>query len=95
MNCSQVYGCLRTFFYTNPVSTKDISKTDAIIIMLIKLYSYMFVDFLCYDDACHLKRFATNPQRSKLTHVATVISKLNIVVDKIHFCWAHRPMVPY
>ena len=45
----------------------------------------MFVDFLCYDDACHLKKFATNPRRSKLTDVATTISNLSIVVDKMHF----------
>lgn len=97
---AQVYGSLHTYFYTNPVSTKDISKIHATNIITIRSYSYMFVGFLCYDDACHLKRFATNPQRSTLTDVATVISGLNIVVDKMHFAghidpWCHANCNPH
>lgn len=37
---AQVYGCLHTFFYTNPLSTKDISMKDS---ALLKYVS----EFLC------------------------------------------------
>ena len=34
---AQVYGSLHTYFYTNPVSTKDISKIRELIILLYQL----------------------------------------------------------
>ena len=45
-------------------------------------------------------RFATNPQRNKLTNMATIISNLNIVVDKMHFAghidtWCHANCNPH
>ena len=46
---------------------------------------YSLIDTICYDDACHLKKFATNPKRCNLTDVASVIAKKNIVCDRFHF----------
>ncbi|CAB4006023.1 Hypothetical predicted protein [Paramuricea clavata] len=40
---------------------------------------------ICYDDACHLKRFAMNPKRCSLTPTATLISTRDIVCDRFHF----------
>ena len=45
---AQVYGC-----YTNPSSTKDISKEIFLKYMQLVQLIHTFVDFLCYDDACH------------------------------------------
>ena len=43
------------------------------------------IEFICYDDGCHLKRFAQNPIRSNITSTAKKISDTNIVIDKFHF----------
>lgn len=40
---------------------------------------------ICYDDACHLKRFVQNPLRSKNTKIAEKLNRLEIVCDKFHF----------
>lgn len=40
---------------------------------------------LCYDDGCHLRKYSRNPLRAKLTDVATIMSRWNIVIDKMHF----------
>ena len=40
--------------------------------------------FVCYDDACHLRRYACNPKRCDLTESTMLLSKLEIVVDKMH-----------
>ena len=41
--------------------------------------------FICYDDGCHLKKYACNPDRAKLTQTSQKIASTNIVVDKLHF----------
>ena len=43
------------------------------------------IGFVCYDDGCHLKRYACNPTRGTCTPTAERLSSLNIVVDKMHF----------
>lgn len=40
---------------------------------------------ICYDDACHLLRYAQNPKRRTLTNTSERISNMEIVVDKFHF----------
>ena len=42
------------------------------------------LEFICYDDGCHLRKFARNPVRNNLTPASTLLSKLEIVVDKMH-----------
>lgn len=49
------------------------------------MYLLIFLATICYDDACHLKRFAENPVRSSLSAVATEIVGKNIVCDRFHF----------
>ena len=40
---------------------------------------------LCYDDACHLKKFSQNPVRSDLTVTAKKMKGMKMVCDKFHF----------
>jgi len=49
--------------------------------MLLHPYS----EFICYDDGCHLRKYATNSCRSNLTATTTLLSQLEIVIDKMHF----------
>ena len=55
---------------------------------------------VCYDDGCHLRRYARNPIRSKLSIATTKLASLNIVIDKLHFTghidsWCHANCNPY
>ena len=42
-------------------------------------------EFLCYDDGCHVRKFANNPVRSTLTDTTKRIAAMEIVIDKMHF----------
>ncbi len=44
----------------------------------------MYIDYICYDDGCHLRKFARNPSRKDLTQTAKELATLEIVVDKMH-----------
>ena len=44
-----------------------------------------FLELICYDDGCHLRRYARKPSRQNLTTPTTTsLSSLEIVVDKMH-----------
>ena len=43
------------------------------------------LDFLCYDDGCHLRKFANNPVRSTLTDTTKRIAVMEKFIDKMHF----------
>ena len=56
--------------------------------------------YFCYDDACHLKKYACNKQRKDVTPTSKRISMLTIVVDKFHFRrhvdrWCRENCNPY
>ena len=40
--------------------------------------------YICYDDGCHLRRFAQNLSRKDLTPTTNKIASIEIVVDKMH-----------
>lgn len=40
--------------------------------------------YICYDDGCHLSKYATNPCRRDLTPITQAISQMSIVIDKMH-----------
>jgi len=44
----------------------------------------IFIGFICYDDACHLKRFARNPVRADLTEQSKQLASVEMVVDRMH-----------
>lgn len=51
-------------------------------------------EFVCYDDGCHLRRFARNPSRAHLTPIAAKLANTEIVIDKMHMAghtdaWCH------
>ncbi|XP_044168316.1 uncharacterized protein LOC122952504 [Acropora millepora] len=43
------------------------------------------IDRICYDDACHLKKYCMNPKRKCLTAVAERLANMDMVIDKMHF----------
>jgi hypothetical protein len=56
--------------------------------------------YICYDDGCHLKKYACNPVRANKTPTATRIASMNIVIDKFHFrghidAWCRRNCDPH
>ena len=48
-------------------------------VLILIMYS---AGYICYDDGCHLWRFAQNPSRKDLT--TNKIASIDIVVDKMH-----------
>ena len=63
------------------------------------LHYSILTGFLCYDDGCHLKKFACNSRRKDSTNTSKWISSMNIVVDKLHFRghtdkWCHENCNP-
>ena len=52
---------------------------------MIQFISLFFVlEYICYDDGCHLRKFARNPCRSDITPTAKKLASLEIVIDKLH-----------
>ena len=45
--------------------------------------SFLHIEFICYDDACHLKKFSQNPIRT-VTPEAKVLANIEMVVDRMH-----------
>jgi hypothetical protein len=43
------------------------------------------ISTVCYDDACHLVKYATNSVRSTLTATAKRMAEMSYVVDRMHF----------
>lgn len=41
-------------------------------------------EFLCYDDGCHLRKYARNDKRKDMTPTTNFLAQLEIVVDKMH-----------
>ena len=46
--------------------------------------NFVIVEYICYDDGCHLKKYADNKCRSDLTPISRLLSNVTIVVDKMH-----------
>ncbi|KXJ06830.1 uncharacterized protein LOC114576501 [Exaiptasia diaphana] len=46
--------------------------------------SFKMLEYLVYDDACHLRKYAQNPIRSELTEQTKTLRDIEIVVDKMH-----------
>ena len=73
-------GQLHDLLWTHPAVTTNISEQ---LVLTHFLHLYMeILEFLCYDDGCHLKKYAQN--RQKITPTATKLAQLNIVVDRLH-----------
>ena len=60
----------------------------------------MFIDVICYDDACHLKKYAINSTRNHSTETSKILQNMEYVVDKFHFknhvdTWCKNNCNPY
>ena len=42
------------------------------------------LEFICYDDGCHLRKFAQHSTRKDVTPTAQKLSNIKIVIDKMH-----------
>lgn len=50
----------------------------------IKSSTLNTIEYICYDDGCHLQKYAQNPCRRDLTSTTQILCKLAIVIDKMH-----------
>lgn len=48
------------------------------------MYFTLCTEFICYDDACHFRRYSRNPSRILYTEQAKQLATVEIVVDKMH-----------
>ena len=46
--------------------------------------STLILEYLCYDDACHLRKYSLNLCRQDLTPTTKILSHLLMAVDKMH-----------
>ena len=44
-----------------------------------------FSEFICYDDGCHLRKFAQNVRRQPLSAITQKLATTEIVIDRMHF----------
>lgn len=51
---------------------------------IIILHCVINVGYICYDDGCHLTKYAQNPCRSHLTKTAKDMAEMSIVIDCMH-----------
>ena len=49
------------------------------------------IGYVCYDDGCHLRRFAQQPHRKDVTSTSQKLASLEIVVDKMHIAGHKDP----
>ena len=61
------------------------NKIKCLLKEIIMVCYYILIACICYDDACHLKKFAINPSRSELTEVSKNMSQLECYIDRFHF----------
>jgi hypothetical protein len=80
---TQVYGSLHNYYSNYPVAAKNIGMAYKSAHINI-LCTYLFIEYICYDDACHLRRFARNPIRAHLTLQTKQLAEVGMVVDKMH-----------
>ena len=45
----------------------------------------LITEYLCYDDGCHLKKYAMNTKTANHTTTSVRVASMNIVINKMHF----------
>ena len=86
---TQVYGHLHDYYARHPHTAREIGTY-----MCNSVVTYMYVwwtqmscfcaEFICYDDACHLRRFSRNSIQVDLTEHTKQLASVEMVVDKMH-----------
>ena len=54
------------------------------ILVLAFILLILIAEYICYDDACHLKKHSINATRQHLTQQSEKLASVNMVVDKMH-----------
>jgi len=96
---SQVYAFLHTFMCENQSNLLDLGKlVPACNVTLHSYHGITSSGTICYDDGCHLKKYAN--KRVDLTETAGRMASCAIVVDKMHFKghtdgWCQKYCNPY
>ena len=92
----QVYGHLHQFLHTHSGTASNLRKLCTIVLITCWLNGRVFfcayvnkksnidIGYICYDDSCHLKKYAMNPCRKELTFITKILSEMNITIDKMH-----------
>ena len=86
---SQVYVALHELLtnHTNIASNLSEYGTEKheYVCWFMNSNTYFFKpEFVCYDDGCPLRRYATNPCRRNLTPQSIQLANTEIVIDKLH-----------
>ena len=45
---------------------------------------FLILEFICYDDGCHLRKYARHSSRCDLTPTTKKLAEVEIVIDKMH-----------
>ena len=54
------------------------------VLELRAIHLFLISGFICYDDGCHLRKYARSVKRSTVSPAATALANVEIVVDKLH-----------
>ena len=76
--------CIQSFIKMHSACLALMRKVNYMSIMSQNTY-FTVLECICYDDGCHLRRFAQNPVRRDVTATSKVIANLEIVIDRLHF----------
>ena len=47
-------------------------------------FVFFITEFISYDDACHLKKYAQNSVRRNITRTAQKMAEMEMIVDRFH-----------
>ena len=98
---AQVYGMLHTFLQENEDAISTLRMLMSISVSpMFSINILSPVGFICYDDSCHLKKYACNPIRRSCTPTSDCLASLNFVIDNFHFkghvdAWCHQHCNPH
>ena len=95
---TQVYAALHDYLSRNSSIFLELSEFIALVHCMIYYIIFTFhfnvvknIGYICYDDGCHLRRFAQQPHRKNVTATSQKLASLEIVVDKMHIAGHKDP----
>ena len=97
---SQVYAALHQLLSNHKTVSSRLSKQILDAHCAIGLINYhLILEFICYDDGCHLRKYANNVTRREFSEASKKLASTEIVIDKMHMAghtdkWCHRNCNP-